>query len=115
MNKSSFVYVIYIRATLEKVWDALLKPECWNNISKRGNYCKPMPVIFHITTEPEWTAAKAAGLYEAPSLKDEGFAPLLPGRSDFGCAWNRYFSEKQQLLKPEHRVLQELKSQLIYE
>lgn len=27
MNKSSFVYVIYIRTTLEKAWDALLKPE----------------------------------------------------------------------------------------
>ena len=27
MNKSSFVYVIYIRTTLDKVWDALLKPE----------------------------------------------------------------------------------------
>lgn len=27
MNKSSFVYVIYIRAALEKVWDALLVPE----------------------------------------------------------------------------------------
>jgi uncharacterized protein YndB with AHSA1/START domain len=27
MNKSSFVYVIYIRTTLEKLWDALLEPE----------------------------------------------------------------------------------------
>ena len=27
MNKSSFVYVIYIRTTLDKLWDALLQPE----------------------------------------------------------------------------------------
>jgi uncharacterized protein YndB with AHSA1/START domain len=27
MSKSSFVYVIYIRTTPEKLWDALLKPE----------------------------------------------------------------------------------------
>ena len=27
MNKSSFVYVIYIRTPLEKLWDALFKPE----------------------------------------------------------------------------------------
>jgi uncharacterized protein (DUF952 family) len=30
-------------------------------------------VIFHITTEPEWSAAKTAGRYEADSLAADGF------------------------------------------
>ncbi len=57
-----------------------------------------MPVIFHITTEPEWIAAKAAGLYEAPSLKDEGFIHCCQ-EDQISDVRNRYFAGKQQLLK----------------
>ena len=43
MTKSSFVYVIYIRTTLEKLWDALLQPEF-----TRAYW-------FGVTLESEWT------------------------------------------------------------
>ena len=43
MNKSSFVYVIYIRTTLDKLWDALLQPEF-----QRSYW-------FGITQESAWT------------------------------------------------------------
>ena len=33
-------------------------------------------VILHITTRSAWTAAEAAGAYEAPSLATEGFIHL---------------------------------------
>ena len=32
-----------------------------------------MAVIHHLTSREAWTAAQAAGEYEAPSLADEGF------------------------------------------
>ncbi len=32
-----------------------------------------MSTIHHLTTQEAWTAAQAAGVYEAPSLADEGF------------------------------------------
>jgi uncharacterized protein YndB with AHSA1/START domain len=44
MNKSSFVYVIYIRAPLEKLWDALFKPEFTRTY------------WFGVTQESAWTA-----------------------------------------------------------
>jgi uncharacterized protein YndB with AHSA1/START domain len=47
MNKSSFVYVIYIRAPLEKLWDALFKPEF-----TRAYW-------FGVTQESAWTAGAA--------------------------------------------------------
>jgi uncharacterized protein (DUF952 family) len=72
-----------------------------------------MPVIFHITTEPEWTAAKAAGLYEAPSLKDEGFIHCCQ-EDQISDVRNRYFAGMQQLLKLSIDT-SKLKSQLIYE
>jgi uncharacterized protein YndB with AHSA1/START domain len=47
MNKSSFVYVIYIRTTLEKAWDALLKPEFTRTY------------WFGVTQESAWAAGAA--------------------------------------------------------
>jgi len=32
-----------------------------------------MPIIYHVTTAAEWSAAIKKGFYEHPSLKDEGF------------------------------------------
>jgi uncharacterized protein YndB with AHSA1/START domain len=47
MNKSSFVYVIYIRTTPEKLWDALLKPEFTRQY------------WFGVTQESSWTPGAA--------------------------------------------------------
>ncbi len=47
MNKSSFVYVIYIRTTPEKLWDALLKPEFTRQY------------WFGVTQESRWTPGAA--------------------------------------------------------
>jgi uncharacterized protein YndB with AHSA1/START domain len=47
MSKTSFVYVIYIRTTLEKLWDALQKPEFTRSY------------WFGITHESEWTPGAA--------------------------------------------------------
>jgi uncharacterized protein YndB with AHSA1/START domain len=46
-NKTSFVYVIYIRTTLEKLWDALQKPEFTRQY------------WFGITSESDWTPGAA--------------------------------------------------------
>jgi len=32
-----------------------------------------MPIIYHVTTAEEWKAAQEKGVYEAASLKAEGF------------------------------------------
>jgi len=72
-----------------------------------------MPVIFHITTETEWTAAKAAGHYEDPSLKEEGFIHCCQ-EEQIPDVLHRYFEGKQHLLKLSIDT-SKLKSQLIYE
>ena len=72
-----------------------------------------MPVIFHITTEPEWTAAKKAGHYEAPSLKEEGFIHCCQ-EDQISDVLQRYFEGKKKLLKLSIDT-SKLKSQLIYE
>lgn len=72
-----------------------------------------MPVIFHITTEPEWAAAKKAGNYEAPSLKEEGFIHCCQP-DQVSDVLHRYFEGKKKLLKLSIDT-SKLKSQLIYE
>jgi uncharacterized protein (DUF952 family) len=72
-----------------------------------------MSVIFHITTEPEWAAAQAAGHYEAPSLKEEGFNHCCQ-EDQISDVLQRYFEGKKQLLKLSIDT-SKLKSQLIYE
>lgn len=72
-----------------------------------------MPVIFHITTEPEWIAAKAAGQYESASLKEEGFIHCSQ-LHQIPDVLQRYFEGKKQLLKLSIDT-SKLKSQLIYE
>ena len=72
-----------------------------------------MPVIFHITTQPEWAAAKAAGEYASPSLKEEGFIHCCQ-EDQISDVLGRYFGDKTQLLKLSIDT-DKLKSQLIYE
>ncbi len=57
-----------------------------------------MPTIYHVTTASEWNAAKASGLYETPSLKEEGFIHCSQEHQVAGVL-ERYFTEKEGLVK----------------
>ena len=59
---------------------------------------KAMPIIFHITTMPEWKAAKAKGSYESASLAEEGFIHCSEDRQISGVL-DRYFKDKKDLVK----------------
>lgn len=57
-----------------------------------------MATIYHITTQGEWDTASRLGIYEAASLKDEGFIHCsledqIPG------VLERYFKGKTNLVK----------------
>ncbi|RXK58354.1 DUF952 domain-containing protein [Lacibacter luteus] len=57
-----------------------------------------MPIIYHVTTAAEWTAAKANGYYESPSLKAEGFIHCSQDHQVAGVL-ERYFTGKADLVK----------------
>ena len=57
-----------------------------------------MPIIYHVTTLPEWDAAKKKGAYESPSLNLEGFIHCSEAHQVAGVL-ERYFSEKSSLVK----------------
>jgi uncharacterized protein (DUF952 family) len=57
-----------------------------------------MPTIFHITTKPEWEAAKKKGFYDTVSLKNEGFIHCSEDRQISGVL-DRYFQNKKDLVK----------------
>ena len=57
-----------------------------------------MPIIYHVTTAAEWSAAKQAGAYESPSLKAEGFIHCSQEHQVSGVL-ERYFSGKTNLVK----------------
>ncbi len=57
-----------------------------------------MPIIYHVTTAAEWTAAKANGYYESPSLKAEGFIHCSQDHQVAGVL-ERYFAGKTDLVK----------------
>lgn len=60
--------------------------------------------LFHITTGHEWAAARAAGVYRAPSLDTEGFIHLSTEAQWLATA-NRFFRGQHDLvllvLRPE--------------
>jgi len=72
-----------------------------------------MPVIYHITTAPEWNEAKEKGSYEAPSLKEEGFIHCSEERQIAGVL-QRYFAGKNNLVKLSIDT-SKLEGKLIYE
>jgi uncharacterized protein (DUF952 family) len=72
-----------------------------------------MAIIYHITTQPEWEAARASGLYSAPSLKEEGFIHCSQDGQVAGVLV-RYFSGKNNLVKLSIDT-DKLSSRLIYE
>lgn len=57
-----------------------------------------MPIIYHVTTAAGWSAAKANGFYETPSLKAEGFIHCSQENQVAGVL-ERYFSGKTDVVK----------------
>ena len=57
-----------------------------------------MAIIYHVTTEKEWEAAKAKGFYTAPSLDTEGFIHCSEASQVKGVL-QRYFAGKKNLVK----------------
>ena len=57
-----------------------------------------MPIIYHVTTAAEWKAAQEKGVYEAASLKAEGFIHCSEEHQVAGVL-ERYFSGQDNLLK----------------
>ena len=57
-----------------------------------------MAIIFHITTDAEWSVANETGYYETSSLKDEGFIHCCLEEQMQGVL-DRYFKGKKNLLK----------------
>ena len=57
-----------------------------------------MPIIYHVTTAAEWKAAQEKGVYEAASLKAEGFIHCSEEHQVAGVL-ERYFSDQDNLLK----------------
>ena len=72
-----------------------------------------MAVIYHVTTRKEWEAAKAKGVYTAPSLTTEGFIHCSEAHQVKGVL-ERYFAGQNDLVK---LVLDtsRLKGELMYE
>ena len=50
-------------------------------------------LILHITTAPEWTAAKEAGEYRAPSLETEGFIHCTDGADAMVATATRHYTD----------------------
>lgn len=73
-----------------------------------------MPVIYHVTTEAEWEAAKKAGAYNSPSLQAEGFIHCSADGKQVAGVLERYFSGKANLVKLVIDT-DKLKSRYIYE
>jgi uncharacterized protein (DUF952 family) len=58
-----------------------------------------MPVIYHVTTRPEWDAAREKGRYESPSLVNEGFIHCSADDQQVNGVMERYFKGKTDLVK----------------
>jgi|688.fasta_scaffold238468_2 uncharacterized protein (DUF952 family) len=72
-----------------------------------------MPYIYHIAVVADWESAQESGLYEVPSLKDEGFIHCSM-EDQLSRVLDRFYSGRKDLV-----VLcidsRKLKSQLVYE
>nr|WP_290227301.1 DUF952 domain-containing protein [Trichocoleus desertorum] len=56
-----------------------------------------MPVIFHITSTPQWEQAQLEGIYQGDTLASEGFIHCSTLPQVVGVA-NRYFAGQTDLL-----------------
>ena len=73
-----------------------------------------MPIIYHVTTKPEWETAEQDGFYVAPSLESEGFIHCSEEQQVKGVL-ERYYKHKTNLLKlviDTSRLKPELKYEL---
>lgn len=57
-----------------------------------------MPEIYHVTTAAAWEAAKEKGVYEHPSLNEEGFIHCSQEHQVAGVL-ERYFAGQTGLVK----------------
>lgn len=57
-----------------------------------------MPIIYHVTTAADWSAAQQKGFYEHPSLIAEGFIHCSQAHQLAGVL-ERYFDGQTDLLK----------------
>jgi uncharacterized protein (DUF952 family) len=57
-----------------------------------------MPIIYHVTSQQEWTKATENGFYESPSLAEEGFIHCSQENQVAGVL-ERYFAGKNDLVK----------------
>ncbi len=58
-----------------------------------------MPIIYHVTSAAEWTAAQKAGAYTTPSLQAEGFIHCSADDAQVAGVLQRYFAGKSNLVK----------------
>lgn len=58
-----------------------------------------MPIIYHVSTAPEWDAAREKGRYESASLANEGFIHCSADEAQVKGVLQRYFSGKTNLIK----------------
>ncbi|WEK35271.1 MAG: DUF952 domain-containing protein [Candidatus Pseudobacter hemicellulosilyticus] len=72
-----------------------------------------MPIIYHITSAPDWNEQKGSGLYASSSLKEEGFIHCSQEGQVAGVL-DRYFKDRTGLVKLSIDT-ERLRSQLIYE
>lgn len=72
-----------------------------------------MALIYHITTEQDWEAAKRKGFYTAPSLETEGFIHTSEVQQVAGVL-QRYYQGKTDLIKLVINT-EKLTSELKYE
>lgn len=73
-----------------------------------------MPVIYHVTTLPEWEAAQPTGEYRVASLETEGFIHCSEEHQVSGVL-QRYFAGKINLVKlviDTEKLVAELKYEL---
>lgn len=56
-----------------------------------------MPLIFHITSVPQWEQAQLAGIYQGDTLASEGFIHCSTLSQVIGVA-NRYFAGQANLV-----------------
>jgi uncharacterized protein (DUF952 family) len=72
-----------------------------------------MPIIYHVTTQPEWDAAVKQGFYASAALKEEGFIHCSMEEQVQGVV-ERYYAGKTNLVKLVIDTDQ-LTSRLVYE
>jgi len=72
-----------------------------------------MPLIYHITSREAWEQAQVKGLYDTPSLKEEGFIHCSH-ENQLSGVMDRYYSGKTDLLKLVIDT-DKLKSRMIYD